>query len=105
MGFSKYILKSHQEFLELMQVPGFYEFAKPAYDFLEVMEEGTIFNFAAKCHDEQKLEWFIKVACLFIQCGHFEYEFNDDFTKIRRNYLTSVEIKWKEDYYKKLRNS
>lgn len=105
MCLSKYKLKSRQEFRDLMQVSGFYDFAKPAYDFLEVMEEGTIFNFAAKCQDEQKLEWFIKVACLFIECGHFEYEFNDDFTKIRRKRLTAIEIKWKEEYYEKLRNS
>ena len=44
MCLSKYKLKSYQEFRDLM--PGFYEFAKPVYDFLEVMEEGTIFNFA-----------------------------------------------------------
>ena len=56
MCLSKYKLKSYQEFRDLMQVPGFYEFAKPVYDFLEVMEEGTIFNFATKCQDEQKLE-------------------------------------------------
>lgn len=105
MELSKYKLKSYQEFRDLMQVSGFYEFAKPVYDFLEVMEEGTIFSFAAKCQDEQKLEWFIKVACLFINCGHFEYELNDDYTKIRRKCLTKIEKKWKEEYYKWLRNS
>ena len=105
MCLSKYKLKSYQEFRDLMQVPGFYEFAKPVYDCLEVMEEGTIFNFATKCQDEQKLEWFIKIACLFIWCGHFEYEFNDDFTKIRRKRLMEIEKKWKEEYYERLRNS
>lgn len=105
MNLFKYKLKSRQEFRDLLEVPGFYEFAKPVYDFLENMEEGTVFNFAAKCQDEQKLEWFIKVACLFIICGHFEYELNDDYTKIRRKRLTDIEIKWKEEYYEKLRNS
>lgn len=105
MCLSKYKLKSYQEFQDLMEIPGFYEFAKSVYDFLETMAEGTIYNFAAKCQDEQKLEWFIKVACLFIVCGHFEYEFNDDFTKIRRKYLTKIEIKWRKEYYEKLRNS
>lgn len=100
MCLSKYKLKSYQEFRDLMQIPGFYEFAKPVYDFLEVMEEGTIFNFATKCQDEQKLEWFIKVACLFIWCGHFEYEFNDDFTKIRRKRLMEIEKNGKKSITK-----
>lgn len=105
MNLFKYKLKSRQEFRDLLEVPGFYEFAKPVYDFLECMEEGTVFNFAAKCQDKQKLEWFVKVACLFINCGHFEYELNDGYTKIRRKHLTKIEMKWKEEYYEKLRNS
>jgi hypothetical protein len=47
----------------------------------------------------------LKWLGLFIVCGHFEYEFNDDFTKKRRKRLTEIEIKWKEEYYEKLRNS
>lgn len=105
MDLSKYRLRSRQEFRELMLIPGFYEFAAPVYRFLESMEEGTIFNFADKCEDEQKLGWFIKVACLFINCGNFEYELNDEYTKIRRKRLLSIEKKWKQEYYKKLRSS
>lgn len=105
ISLSKYRLNSLQEIHELLDVPGFFEFAISAYNFLEIMEEGTVFKFASKCPDEKKLEWFIKVACLFIQCNHFEYEFNDNWTSLRRKRLTDLDKQWKQDYLERLQNS
>lgn len=80
---SDYLLQSMDEIKDLLEVPGFFEYAWPVYCYLETMKPGTIIKLMAP---PERLPWLIKTVHLFLSSGNhrFEYEFNDDLTKFRR---------------------
>lgn len=87
-------LKNRSEIKELLDVPGFYEYAMPVYNYLETMKPGKVIKLIAS---EDRIEWLIKTVCLFIASGEHwrEYELNADYTKIRRIVIPE---KWKHRY-------
>lgn len=101
---SKYRLKDLAEFKELMLNEEFSEYAYNVYQFLDRMAENSVFRFAEKCNDPQKLIWFIKIACWFVttEC-HIEYDINESFTAIRRRKVDKWDIELKIKYFRKLR--
>lgn len=94
MNRSDYKLKSRQEIKDLMNTPGFYEYAMPIYNYLETMKPGTVLKLVAS---EDRIEWMIKTVCIFISSGEHwrEYELNGDYTKVRR---IDILDKWKHRY-------
>lgn len=81
---SEYKLQNRQEIRDLLEKPGFFEFAMQVYDYLELMKPGTVL--VLDKYEEKYMNWAIKTTCLFIDAGdHWkEYEFNDTYTKVRR---------------------
>lgn len=81
---SKHKLTGHKELHELLQVPGFYDFAIKVYDYFETMIPGRSVSFEK--YQGEKLEWVVKVACLFVTTNNhfYEYELSDDCTRLRR---------------------
>ena len=88
---SKHQLTGHKELHELLQVPGFYDFAIKVYDYFETMIPGRSVSFEK--YQGKKLEWVVKVACLFVTTNNhfYEYELSDDCTRLRRIVLKSHE--------------
>lgn len=72
--------------LGLMAMPGFYTYARQAYDYLEVMKPGTIMKLQ---ETEDKLPWLLVTVGAFLAAGQhwMDYETSDDYTKLRRKPL------------------
>ncbi len=70
----------------LMAIPGFYTYARQAYDYLEVMKPGTIMKLQ---ETEDKLPWLLVTVGAFLAAGQhwMDYETSDDYTKLRRKPL------------------
>lgn len=70
----------------LMTIPGFYTYARQAYDYLEVMKPGTIMKLQ---ETEDKLPWLLVTVGAFLAAGQhwMDYETSDDYTKLRRKPL------------------
>ena len=92
---SDYKLKSRNEIRELLKVPGFFEYAMPIYNYVEMMKPGTVLTLRAS---EEKMPWLIKTLCLFIDSAdHWrEYEFNADYTRFRRSRRPCPKLKPKD---------
>ena len=71
---------------KLMEVSGFYEYAKKVITCLDTMEPGSILHLQA---EEEKLSWLLVTVGVFMAEGEhwIDYELNDDQTKLRRNYV------------------
>lgn len=61
-----------------------YAYIRQAYDYMELMKPGTILHLQAS---EEKLPWLLVTAGAFFsaQDHWMEFDFNDDWTKLRRN--------------------
>ena len=70
----------------LMAIPGFYTYARQAYDYLEVMKPGTMMKLQ---ETEDKLPWLLVTVGAFLAAGQhwMDYETSDDYTKLRRKPL------------------
>ena len=70
----------------LMAIPGFYTYARQAYDYLEVMKPGTIMKLQ---ETEDNLPWLLVTVGAFLAAGQhwMDYETSDDYTKLRRKPL------------------
>jgi hypothetical protein len=87
------ILKDWAEVSSLLETPGFYEYCHKVYDWLEFeMPKGSVFSLLP--YTGIKLEWTIKIACIFIYSGYhwLEYEFDQNFTRITRRNMTDEEL-------------
>lgn len=71
---------------ELMDEPGFYEYALEVYNYLELMKPGTILNLQT---DQNKLPWLLVVTGAFLNASDhwMDFELNDDYTRLRRKLL------------------
>lgn len=71
---------------DLMSEPGFYDYARQVYDYLETMKPGTIIKLQEA---EEKLRWLLVTVGAFLAAGQhwMDFETNDDYTKVRRKPL------------------
>ncbi len=85
MNYRSEMIKNYRKYLpDLMETPGFYEYAIQVYNYLEMMEPRKILNLQAE--DPEKLKWLLVTVGAFIMSGEhwMDYEINDDWTKIRQ---------------------
>ena len=70
----------------LMDISGFYAYARQVYDYLELMKPGTIMKIQAA---EDKLPWLLVTVGAFLAAGQhwMDYETSDDYAKRRRKPL------------------
>lgn len=71
-----------ETFQRRMGDEAFREYRDNVYRKLQSMKPGTIFNIEEKVRQEN-LDLFIKICCAFIQEGHPDYSFSDDYKKIK----------------------
>lgn len=71
----------------MMATPGYYEYALEVYNYLELMKPSTILNLQAT---EDKLPWLLVTTGAFLaaQDHWMDFELNDDYTKLRRKFLS-----------------
>lgn len=82
---------------DLMVTPGFYEYAIEVYNYLEIMKPGTILNLQAT---GDKFRWLLVTTGAFLaaQDHWMDFELNDDYTRLRRKFLS-------ENFRKAMRQS
>jgi hypothetical protein len=95
-------IKNYRKYLpDLMETPGFYEYAIQVFNYLEMMEHRKILNLQAD--DPVKLQWLrVTVGAFITSSDHWmEYEINDDWSKIRKTDMPEefkvLIRKWKVD--------
>lgn len=70
----------------MMKTPGFYEYAKQVYDYLEVMKPGRILKLQ---ETDNKLPWLLVTTGAFLASSDhwMDFELNDEYTLLRRKFL------------------
>lgn len=83
---SEMICRPETLFPGMMETPGYYDYARQVYDYLEVMEPGTILKLQAP---EDKLPWLLVTVGIFLAASDhwMDYETDDDYTKLRKKSL------------------
>lgn len=69
-----------------MDTPGYYDYARQVYDYLELMKPGTIMKMQEA---EDKILWLLVTVGAFLAAGQhwMDFETSDDYTKLRRKPL------------------
>ncbi len=71
-----------EDYQRRMGEGAFREYRDNVYKKLLDMNAGTIFSIKDKVKEENR-DLFIKICCAFIQEGHPDYSFSDDYKTIR----------------------
>lgn len=81
---SEYIRNYDHYLPKMLEDERAYTYIRQAYDYMELMKPGTILHLQAP---EEKLPWLLVTAGAFFsaQDHWMEFDFNDDWTKLRRN--------------------
>lgn len=86
MKFRSDLICHHRQLPEMMDTPGFYEYAKQVYDYLELMKPGKILKLQ---ETDDKLPWLlVTIGAFLVSSDHWmDFELNDDYTLLRRKFL------------------